>query len=363
MFSLGIKLRSGQYIVLSKKLVNGGTDMAKVVIHKGNEGQKLKLVLNKLPVTWLDAFIPNIRLIIEKGFALELAEIEEIRLRVNRPLLIRIGQNEFTVNREGTKTAKLDEGYIVTTLDLEQTIQVLSQNSLYAWEDEFRNGYITIPGGHRIGLVGRGVLDKGQIKTIKEISGLNYRIGKEILGCADPIIPYIIQENRVLQTLIISPPQCGKTTLLRDIVRQLSDGIKRFKFAGVNVGLVDERSEIAGTFLGQPQFKIGLRTDVLDACPKAQGMIMLIRSMSPAVIATDEIGRMEDVNALYQALQAGVSVITTVHGYGFQEIQERPVIQELIQGKYFDRFIVLSRKWGVGTIEAIYNGKNLERMR
>ena len=131
----------------------------------------------------------------------------------------------------------------------------------------------------------------------------------------------------------------------------------------MNVGLVDERSEIAGMYQGEPQFQIGLRTDVLDACPKAQGMMMLIRSMSPGLIATDEIGKKEDIDALYNALQAGVKVITTVHGSGFEEIKERLNLQSLINWRFFERIIVLSRREGVGTIEKILDGKTLERLR
>lgn len=314
-------------------------------------------------ISWLQALTPHLRTMLEESLGPYLAEIEEIRLRIGRPLLVRFGPKEMTVNSERKLTSQLTTGYVITRSDLERNITILSQSSLYAWEDEFKNGYLTIPGGHRVGIVGRGVLDRGIIKTLKDISGLNYRIGRQVLGCADEVMPYVIRGREVLHTLIVSPPQCGKTTLLRDMVRQLSDGVTSLDFGGVNVGLVDERSEIAGMFQGEPQFLIGMRTDVLDACPKAQGMIMMIRSMSPRVIATDEIGRGEDVEALYQSLQAGVSVITTVHGASFTEIRKRPVLKELLNGKFFDRVVVLSRRRGAGTLETVYDGRTLERMR
>lgn len=314
-------------------------------------------------VSWLDFLIPPLRVMLEKCLNSHARDIEEIRLRVNRPIILRIGPHEYTVNKKHQLSDSLFQGYVITSEEIERTMQVLSQCSLYAWEDELKNGYITIPGGHRVGIVGKGVLDKGRIKTLKDVSGINYRIGKEVLGCADELMPLLIKNNKVLHTLIISPPQCGKTTLLRDIIRQISDGIESLNFQGVNVGLVDERSEIAGIFQGQPQFDMGLRTDVLDACPKAQGMMMMIRSMSPVVLATDEIGMKEDVQALHHSLQAGVSVITTVHGEDYQEIQERPVLKELINLKFFNRLVTLSRKRGVGTLEAIWDGKTLERMR
>lgn len=314
-------------------------------------------------ISWLDYLIPPLRVRVEAALHNRGEDIEEIRLRVNRPLILRIGSYEYTIDEKQQLTENLFRGHIITRDEIERTMQVLSQCSLYAWEDELKNGYITIPGGHRVGLVGKGVLDKGRIKTLKDVSGINYRIGKEVKGCANKLMPLLIKDNKVLHTLIISPPQCGKTTLLRDVIRQLSDGVTSLNFSGVNVGLVDERSELAGMFQGQPQFDIGLRTDVLDACPKAQGMMMMIRSMSPVVLATDEIGMKEDVQALYHSLQAGVSVITTVHGQDYQELQERPVLQELINLRFFNRLVILSRKKGVGTLDAIWDGKTLERMR
>lgn len=314
--------------------------------------------------SWQDYLVPELRGLMKRGMSKHLAEIEEIRLRLGRPLVLRLANREVTLDESGMACERLQKGIVVGRDLIERSIQVLSQGSLYAWEEEIRNGYITITGGHRVGLMGRGVLEKGEIKTLKEISGVNYRIGRQILGCADGILPYLVGENgTVCHTLVVSPPQCGKTTLLRDIVRQISDGVGSLRFNGVNVGLVDERSEVAGVYRGMPQFEIGMRTDVLDACPKAQGMIMMIRSMSPAVIATDEIGKREDVEALHQALQAGVSVLATVHGGSLAEVKERPVIGELLSFKFFERLVLLNRGKGPGTVEAIYGGRNWERMK
>jgi stage III sporulation protein AA len=305
---------------------------------------------------------PNLRIMLKEALGDLLPEVEEIRLRIGRPVLLRLGQKEVTVDNANRLTSHLQRGVAVTRQELERNLEILSQSSLYAWEDEFKNGYLTIPGGHRIGLAGRGVLEKGEIKTLKDISGFNYRIGREIRGCSDEVIPFVVGKDKVYSTIIVSPPRCGKTTLLRDMVRQLSDGVEELGFGGVNVGLVDERSEIAGMYLGEPQFDIGLRTDVLDACPKAQGMIMLIRSMSPGIVATDEIGKKEDVQALYESLRAGVSVITTVHGSSMEDVLERPVLKDLLCGGFFERLVVLSRRKGAGTLESIHDGKTLERM-
>ena len=317
---------------------------------------------NRTAPSWLAALTPQLANLTGEGLRNYLEEIEEIRLRIGRPVIFRLGRQELTCDRQNRATDRLEQGYIITRQELDRNLEVLSQSSLYAWEDEFKNGYLTIPGGHRVGLVGRCVLDKGIIKTIKDISGLNYRIGREVWGCADKIMPYVVREGRIFHTLLVSPPQCGKTTILRDMVRQLSDGVKNTGFTGVNVGLVDERSEIAGMYLGEPQFRIGLRTDVLDACPKAQGMIMLIRSMSPRVVATDEIGKAEDIEALYQALQAGVTVLATVHGGSLREIGDRPFLRELVNNRFFQRIVVLSRRKGAGTLEAVYDGTTLERV-
>ncbi|MGI6588995.1 MAG: stage III sporulation protein AA [Peptococcia bacterium] len=341
--------------------------MAKVFINKEKSNECLsKEEISPLTVsslTWFQAMSPQLQELISEGLQPFVGEVEEIRLRIKRPILFRIGTKELTITAQKKFILQLEQGFIITRDELERTLQILSQNSLYAWEDEFRNGYLTIPGGHRIGFVGRGVLEQGKIKTLKDLSGINYRIGRQVLGCADEVLPYLVNKEQVAHTLIISPPQCGKTTLLRDLVRQISTGIPELFFSGTNVGLVDERSEIAGMYQGEPQFQIGLRTDVLDACPKAQGMMMLIRSMSPGVIATDEIGKNEDIDALYNALQAGVKVITTVHGSSFEEIKERPNLQTLINWRFFERIIVLSRRKGVGTLEMILDGKTLERLR
>lgn len=320
-----------------------------------------RLPLHKAP-SWLKAMSLELKSVIAGCLENQLDRVEEIRLRMGRPLVLRLGDKELTVKNDGSPSCNLHDGRIITRQDLDKNLEILSQNSLYAWEDEFKNGYLTIAGGHRVGLAGRAVLEQGVIKTLKDISGLNYRIGREVIGCADKVIPFVLEKQSVLHTLVVSPPQCGKTTLLRDMIRQISDGIAHLQFKGVNVGLVDERSEIAGAYEGQPQFRIGLRTDILDACPKAQGMIMLVRSMSPRVIATDEIGKSEDIEALHQTLQSGVSVLTTVHGASIEEIGQRPVLRDLLKSRFFERIIVLSRRKGAGTLEAVYNGKSMERL-
>ncbi|MDK2836324.1 MAG: stage sporulation protein [Thermosediminibacterales bacterium] len=286
-----------------------------------------------------------------------LSIIQEIRIRQGKPLMI-VGKNkDFMINKKGESTDSYDDSYIVSYEDCFKTLQLISQSSLYAFEEEIRNGYITLAGGHRVGLVGRAVIENGKIKTLKNITGFNFRISREVIGAADKVMSYLISsQKKVFNTLIISPPQCGKTTLLRDIARQLSNGISLLNFPGIKVCVVDERSEIASCYNGMPQNDLGIRTDVLDGCPKAEGMMLLIRSMSPHVIITDEIGRREDVIAIEEAVNAGVSIITTLHGSNLKELKKRPIVKEILETHLFERLIFLSNRLGVGTIEQVLEG-------
>ena len=219
--------------------------------------------------------------------------------------------------------------------------------SYYAYEEELAKGYITIEGGHRVGVCGRAVLDKGKVCLIKEISSLNIRRSREIIGVADRVIPHILDKNNGLlaNTLIVSPPKCGKTTLLRDLVRVLS-------YKGYKVGLCDERSEIAGSYLGKPSYDLGPRTDVLDGCPKAEGMTMLIRAMSPDVVVTDEIGKTEDVSAIETAVCAGVSILTTIHGKNYDDVIASN-IGPLVSKGVFSRIVFLTNDPRTGTIDEV----------
>jgi stage III sporulation protein AA len=285
-------------------------------------------------------------------------QVQELRLRQDRPLSILLGQRECFLTVKGELTFDPLAGYYVNRGDIERVFQNITRNSVYALEEELRNGYVTIAGGHRIGFTGEAVVVGGKVKNLKNITCLNIRIGREVKGCADKVLPWIInrQTNAVMHTLIISPPKCGKTTLLRDIIRQLSNGIPKLGFPGVNVGVVDERSELASCYMGLPQKEIGIRSDVLDKCPKAEGMYMLVRSMSPQVIATDEIGRREDVAAVQEVLNAGIKLITSVHGANLEDIKRRPVMKEIMAMQLFERLIVLGRSQGVGTLEEVIDG-------
>ncbi len=286
--------------------------------------------------------------------------LQEIRLRIGKPLILVLKGEEYGLGREGI--CSVQNSYLVNPEDMDAIIKYMSGFSLYALEDELRQGYITIEGGHRVGIAGKAVVEKQGIKTIKHISALNIRIAHEVINCSKGIMPYILKRDKVYHTLIVSPPKCGKTTLLRDIIRNLSNGYSGF--GPYTVGVVDERSEIAGCYQGIPQNDVGMRTDVLDGCPKVEGMRMLLRAMSPDVIAVDEIGKKEDILALQEVLSAGVAVISTVHGKDIEDCRKKPILNELIENAFFERIIVLSNRLGPCTIEEILDARNcLNRLR
>lgn len=297
---------------------------------------------------------PDLRALFKNLPDKELADLEEIRLRVNGPVLLKQRTGDKYLAKDGMLTTRWESSVCCSAESMNRTVALLCNSSLYALEEELSKGFLTLPGGHRTGFVGRAVLDKGRIKTLKQISGVNIRIARFISGSALKIIRYLIKDNIFLNTLIISPPRAGKTTLLRDMITILSNGFPGFK--SIDVGLVDERSEIAGCRDGIPQLPVGHRTDILDGCPKAEGMMMLVRSMSPQVIATDEIGRKEDAEAIEEVINAGIKLLTTVHGSSKEDILRRPVVKDILEQRVFERYVVLSRKNGPGTIENIFDG-------
>ena len=292
----------------------------------------------KLPQDILDILPNTLKEIFIKTWDKEIG-IEEIRLRKKRPLIFRLAKGEI-----------LFHDLIVSDELFDNVLRIISKNSIYALENEFRNGFITIKGGHRVGFAGEAVVEKDMIKTQKNLASLNIRIARAVIGCGTEILPYIIDTaNRSLRyTLIVSPPRCGKTTLLRDLIRSVSSGVAKYNLPPMQVGLVDERSEIAGCYQGIPQLDVGPRTDVLDRCPKDQGMIMLIRSMGPEVIATDELGGPKDVEAVRQIVNAGIKFLATVHGDNYEQLTKRPYLKDLLAMGIFQRYIFLN-KFGVGT--------------
>ena len=272
--------------------------------------------------------------------------LQEIRLRVNRPVIVIVDGTEVILKE------------VVESRDIKEILEGACGYSSYAYEEEIKKGYVTVPGGHRIGVAGRAVMEDGKIRTLKHISALNIRVAHSVTGCADKWKRYFYEEKKPCHVLIISPPGCGKTTLLRDAVRMISNGTE--ECPGVTVGVVDERSEIAGMYRGIQTHELGMRTDVLDACPKSLGMELLLRSMAPKVIAVDEIGVL-DVHAIENALRGGCRVLATLHGETFDDFLQKPGFQTLVKERVFDRYIVLKRGDKPGKVQSIF-GKHFETL-
>ena len=255
----------------------------------------------------------------EKMRNIDFTNLEEIRIRNNRPIFLKIGQSEQQVN------------YIINTNDVLEILQKICDNSIYTYQNQICNGYITIKGGHRIGITGNIVIKDGQVTNISHIYSLNFRIARQVIDCSNKILESVLdlKNNTVFNTIIISPPGRGKTTILRNLIRKISDGIPEISFNGINVGVVDERGEIAAMYKGIPQNDIGRRTDILDNIPKDIGMKMLIRSMNPKVIVADEIGSTKDIEAIKYAICSGVKGVFTAHGNGLKDIINNPILNEL----------------------------------
>lgn len=286
--------------------------------------------------------------LVQTPVSVEPEAIEEIRLRVGAPL--------FVICRSREYIAGAEEDFRVSRQDVEETLQIAVRYSMYAFEEELRQGFLTVQGGHRIGVAGRVVAEQERIRTIQPVTFLNVRFSHQVQGCADRVMPFLLEREtgHLKNTLLISPPRCGKTTLLRDIIRQVSDGKENGQ--GRTVGVVDERSEIAACFQGIPQNDVGRRTDVLDNCPKALGMMMLIRSMAPEVVAVDEIGGAEDLEALRCVMNCGCRILATVHGTSMEDIRKKPGLREFLQERRFERYVVLGNAEGPGTILGISDG-------
>ena len=261
-------------------------------------------------------------------------KIVEIRIRADKPVLIKTSKDILSVKTDCIPSMK----------DIGIMMEFLSRYSLYAFNEEIKKGFISISGGHRVGICGKTILDKGEVVDIRGVTSLNIRISHEIKGCGEKIMPYVMTKEEIKNTMIISPPACGKTTLLRDLVRLISD-------KGINVTVVDERNEICG---GNGDY--GLNTDILHSCPKVFGMKMALRSMAPQVIAVDEIGSMEDAKAIWEMVCCGITVICTIHGHSLDDIKKKYEIRELINKKIFDRFIFLQNKDNsIGNIKYVLN--------
>lgn len=273
-----------------------------------------------------------------------LSQMTEIRFRINRKIVIIAAGTEIFLN------------YVITLSDILDVLIKLSKNSVYAIQNDINNGFVVINGGHRIGICGEVVMQDGKIKNVKNINSMNIRISRQLVGCADKIMYRIIENGELKNTLIVSPPGCGKTTLLRDIIRQISNGVRILNFPGKNIGLVDERGEIASVANGNFYLDVGMRTDIMSNCPKYLGMEMLVRSMGISVIATDEIGNFKDIEAIRYANCSGVKLIFTMHGNSLDDILRKDGIKDLIEERLFEKVVILTNENGIpGKIKEFHN--------
>ncbi len=279
--------------------------------------------------------------------------LREIRFRTGRGLVLETSTGEMLLNVSGRVVVSEEEAYRVTETDLKTALELLTGYSVYAFEEELRQGYFTVEGGHRIGVAGRAVVEGGRVKRLSYISFLNFRVAHECKGCSETLFRRLYKDGQYYHTLLFAPAGCGKTTFLRDLIRLLSN-------AGLRVGVADERSELAACHYGIPQHDLGLRTDVMDGCPKAEAMVMLLRSMTPQILVADEIGMEADVFAIRAAAGSGCKVVASAHGGSFEELIRNPVLRTLWEERRFERYVCLEKKKNSFGVKAIYNGDGRE---
>ncbi len=282
----------------------------------------------------------HIRKMMEKVFDAVGENLQEIRIRQGMPLIVITSSGSFSVCVDGSISPAIGGAYTVTDADVRLIFQAVCENSVYAFMDEIKQGFVTVKGGHRVGFSGRVVTNGRRIENFREISSINIRIAREVIGAANQIIDSILTPGGIVNTLIVSPPMGGKTTVLRDIARQISD-------RGTKTALIDERGELAAMFKGVPQNDVGLQTDVIENAPKSEAVIMMLRTMSPQLMVTDEISTKEDSDALMQCFGTGVAVVASTHGSSAREVMQRENIKPLLDGIGFGQIVVLQKE-GVG---------------
>ncbi len=293
-------------------------------------------VLDKRIGEILNYMPEHMKRILTKTFSMAEDTIQEIRIRNSLPLIVGTQKGSFAVLPDGRISPAVGGAYIVDNTDIQRIFRAVCENSIYAFSDDIRQGFVTIKGGHRVGISGRVCMNEGRIETFREISSINIRIAREIVGAANSIVDKILLPDKIKNTLIVAPPMGGKTTVLRDLTRQISNN-------GVKCSIIDERGEIASIFHGVPQNNVGVQTDIIENIPKAQGMMMLLRTMSPQLIITDEIATEEDSKALIHCFGTGVAVVASTHGESADEVMRREFIKPLLGGMGFKQIIVLTK--------------------
>ncbi len=268
------------------------------------------------------------------------ASAEELRLRVGRPPAVLLPEGETELGKRP-----------VTARDLDMLLELATGASAHAAGPQLRRGFVTARGGYRVGLCGPVIMRGGEMEGYSALSSAAVRISREIKGAAAPLMPRIVRAGELMSAVILSPPGWGKTTLLRDVIRAVSDG--EGLPTPLRVGLADERGEIAAVSGGEPQMDVGSRTDVLTGCPKAEGVEVLMRSMNPEVVALDEITSPEDIEAVTRAANCGVKLLATAHASCVEDMARRPLYRRILDCGAFDMAVVIRKTGALRRYEAV----------
>lgn len=276
----------------------------------------------------------------------------EIRLRADKPIVLLIGSQRTFLGRGGV-TSNLKEAIRASKVMIEDIIFRASECSIYSVNEQIKRGFIVTQGGIRLGIGGDIIEENKNIKTMTNFSSVNIRLPHEIKNCSLSAFNYLVEENKVYNTLVLSPPGAGKTTFLRDFICQLSE--RNYAY---NVLILDERGELD---IGSDDC-VGNFADKICYAQKSVGFENGIRALSPNIIVTDELGQREDVEAVNYAINCGVTVLASVHCDSIDSFLKKPNFEKLIENKLFERYVLLSLRNGPGTLEGIYN-ENFSRVR
>ena len=295
--------------------------------------------MKKCKDEFMKIFSVNLRKVFQAP-ELDFETLQEIRLRAEAPMIFKFRDGVRYLSKANTLTDSMEQAVRVPVGEIRETMEYISNYSMYAYEEEIKRGYLTIAGGHRIGIAGKMLCENGEVRGLKYISFLCIRLAHEIIGCSAGVIEKLFDGNEFSDTLIVSPPGFGKTTLLRDLIRNLSNGYS-LHTQGYQIGIVDERSELAACYMGVPQNDIGRNSDVYDSCPKETGIRYFLRSMSPQIIAVDEIACGQDLLAVEQAFGCGCKILATTHAASVNELKDKPQWKSVFDLKLFKRYVVI----------------------